>query len=35
VVWGMPGAVVHAGLSDEILHLHNIGDAILKQVAAR
>lgn len=35
VVWGMPGVVVHAGLSDETLHLHDIGDAILRQVAAR
>jgi two-component system chemotaxis response regulator CheB len=28
VVWGMPGAVVHAGLASAVLPLANIADAI-------
>ncbi|HTB97268.1 MAG TPA: chemotaxis response regulator protein-glutamate methylesterase [Terracidiphilus sp.] len=29
-VWGMPGAVVHAGLTDRVLPLHAIGQEILR-----
>jgi two-component system chemotaxis response regulator CheB len=33
VVWGMPGAVVRAGLADQVLPLHRIGDEIRNRVA--
>lgn len=33
VVWGMPGAVVGAGLADEVLPLDQIGTAIRRRVA--
>ena len=32
VVWGMPGAVVHAGLADEVLPLGGVMSAILRGV---
>jgi two-component system chemotaxis response regulator CheB len=32
VVWGMPGAVVRAGLADQVLPLSRIGDEILSRV---
>ncbi len=32
VVWGMPGAVVHAGLADRVLPLHDIVPEILRIV---
>jgi two-component system chemotaxis response regulator CheB len=32
VVWGMPGAVVRAGLADQVLPLSRIGDEILRRV---
>ena len=32
VVWGMPGCVAEAGLANQILPLHQIGDAILRRV---
>lgn len=32
VVWGMPGAVVRAGLADEVLPLHGIAPAIVDAV---
>ena len=32
VVWGMPGAVVHAGLADQVLPLNEIAAAILGKV---
>jgi two-component system chemotaxis response regulator CheB len=32
VVWGMPGAVVGAGLADEILPLNRIAAAILQRI---
>jgi two-component system chemotaxis response regulator CheB len=28
VVWGMPGAVVHAGLADHVLPLDRIAEAL-------
>ena len=31
VVWGMPGAIVHAGFADEVLDLGSIAAAILKK----
>jgi two-component system chemotaxis response regulator CheB len=31
VVWGMPGAIVHAGFADEVLDLGSIANAILKK----
>ncbi|MFN4242806.1 MAG: chemotaxis response regulator protein-glutamate methylesterase [Tepidisphaerales bacterium] len=31
VVWGMPGAVVHAGLADEVLPLDAIADALVRR----
>jgi two-component system chemotaxis response regulator CheB len=34
VVWGMPGAVAHAGIADQILPLSRIPDAILQRVNA-
>lgn len=34
VVWGMPGAVVAAGLSPSVLPLHQIGPAIVERVRA-
>jgi two-component system chemotaxis response regulator CheB len=34
VVWGMPGAVVGAGLADEVLPLDAIADAILRRTRA-
>jgi two-component system, chemotaxis family, protein-glutamate methylesterase/glutaminase len=34
VVWGMPGAIVRAGLADEVLPLGEIGAAIARKVAA-
>jgi two-component system chemotaxis response regulator CheB len=33
VVWGMPGAVVEAGLADSVLSLHAVVPEILKQVS--
>jgi two-component system chemotaxis response regulator CheB len=33
VVWGMPGAVVNAGLADEVVPLHRVADAIVAQFA--
>ena len=35
VVWGMPGAVVRAGLAEEVLPLSNIAEAITARVAVR
>ena len=35
VVWGMPGAIVQAGLADEILPLSQIGPAIVRRVQSR
>jgi two-component system chemotaxis response regulator CheB len=35
VVWGMPGAVVRAGLADEVVPLAGVADAITTRVAAR
>lgn len=32
VVWGMPGAVVHAGLADKILPLDQVGAEIVRRV---
>jgi two-component system chemotaxis response regulator CheB len=32
VVWGMPGAVVEAGLANAVVGLHEIAAAILRQV---
>jgi len=32
VVWGMPGAVVHAGLADTVLPLHRIASTIVSRV---
>jgi two-component system chemotaxis response regulator CheB len=32
VVWGMPGAVVHAGLADAVVDLNSVVPEILKQV---
>jgi two-component system chemotaxis response regulator CheB len=32
VVWGMPGAVVSAGLADRVLPLHQVVPEILKVV---
>jgi two-component system chemotaxis response regulator CheB len=34
VVWGMPGAVVAAGLADAILPLDNVADHLLSRVNA-
>lgn len=34
VVWGMPGAVVHAGLADEVLPLEAIADALTRRCRA-
>jgi two-component system, chemotaxis family, protein-glutamate methylesterase/glutaminase len=34
VVWGMPGAVVHAGLADEILPLDRLGPSIVRRTGA-
>ena len=31
VVWGMPGAIAHAGFADEVLDLGSIANAILKK----
>jgi two-component system chemotaxis response regulator CheB len=33
VVWGMPGAVVEAGLADEVVPLDQMAEAILRRVA--
>ena len=33
VVWGMPGAVVGAGLADEILPLDRIAETVLKHLS--
>ncbi len=33
VVWGMPGAVVHAGLSPEVLPVTAVANAITRRVA--
>lgn len=35
VVWGMPGAVAHAGITDQILPLSQIGPEIATQVASK
>ena len=35
VVWGMPGAVVAAGLAPTVLPLHQIGPAIVERVRRR
>jgi len=35
VVWGMPGAVVQAGLADAVLNLDEIAPAILRKVMRR
>ncbi len=32
VVWGMPGAVVEAGLADDVVDLQSVGQCIMKQV---
>ena len=34
VVWGMPGAVVGAGLADEVLPLDRIGACLIARVKA-
>jgi two-component system chemotaxis response regulator CheB len=34
VVWGMPGAVVNAGVADEVVPLQAVGAAILRQVGS-
>ncbi|MCA9466683.1 MAG: hypothetical protein KC643_14755, partial [Nitrospira sp.] len=34
VVWGMPGAVVHAGLADKILPLSQVAGEIVRKVQA-
>ncbi|MFT4112085.1 protein-glutamate methylesterase/protein-glutamine glutaminase [Silvibacterium sp.] len=34
VVWGMPGAVVEAGLAHQVVGLHSIADALLAKVRA-
>jgi two-component system, chemotaxis family, protein-glutamate methylesterase/glutaminase len=33
VVWGMPGAIAHAGLADEVLPLDRIAEAITRHLA--
>ena len=33
VVWGMPGAVVHAGYSDDVVPLDDVARAIVDRVA--
>jgi two-component system chemotaxis response regulator CheB len=35
VVWGMPGAIVQAGLADEVLPLDRIAETVLKHLCAR
>jgi two-component system chemotaxis response regulator CheB len=35
VVWGMPGFVARAGLAEKILPLDQIGNEILRRVAAQ
>jgi two-component system chemotaxis response regulator CheB len=35
VVWGMPGAVVHAGLADRVLPLNQIGPELVRRVSVR
>ncbi len=35
VVWGMPGAVVHAGIAEEVLPLDKIGQAIVSRVGTK
>ena len=32
VVWGMPGAVYEAGLSDKVLPVSKIAEAIVKEI---
>jgi len=32
VVWGMPGAVVNAGLADKICALQEIGQEVIRRV---
>jgi two-component system chemotaxis response regulator CheB len=35
VVWGMPGFVARAGLAEKILPLDQIGNEIIRRVAAQ
>jgi two-component system chemotaxis response regulator CheB len=35
VVWGMPGAVVQAGLADSVLPLEEVASAIMERVAVK